>query len=81
MIRILTVGGLVAVATLVGGTMASQAQYNCDRQGRSTDPNCYRNGGYVCGHCRPGYRERGSRDDGDDRRYRDDRRPRSYGYT
>ena len=24
---------------------------NCDRQGRSRDPNCYRNGSYVCGPC------------------------------
>jgi hypothetical protein len=25
--------------------------YGCDRYGRSTDPNCYRREGYVCGPC------------------------------
>ena len=36
----------------------------CDGQGRSRDPNCYRNGGYVCGPCYGGGGRRASRCDG-----------------
>jgi len=75
MIRSLTLGGLVAVAALIGGAIAAQAGYGCDRYGRSTDPNCYRgrSGVYVCGPCESRYRGRRWSDG-------DDWRPRSYGY-
>lgn len=70
-------------AALLAATSSVAFAYSC-RNGRSTDPACYRAEGYVCGPC---YNNRGGRgwrgdDDGPGRfsrrRYRDDD---DYGYT
>jgi hypothetical protein len=49
MIRDLTRKGAIALAVLAAGSASAWAQ-EC-RDGRSTDPNCYRANGYVCGPC------------------------------
>ena len=55
MLRAVAFGGFVAMITLFGGvtvTTTNAQAYEC-RNGRSTDPNCYRGprGVYVCGPC------------------------------
>ena len=57
MVRDFVLRGGVAVAVLAAGSATASAA-EC-RNGRSTDPNCYRANGYVCGPCQ---------DDRDDRR-------------
>ena len=58
MFRAITIAGVMAMTTLVGDALLASANaqgygYSC-RNGRSTDPNCYRGprGVYVCGPCR-----------------------------
>jgi hypothetical protein len=57
MIRELALGGAFVITALAVGSASAWAA-EC-RNGRSTDPNCYRANGYVCGPCQ---------DDRDDRR-------------
>jgi hypothetical protein len=57
MIRDLALRGAFVITALAVGSASAWAA-EC-RNGRSTDPNCYRANGYVCGPCQ---------DDRDDRR-------------
>ena len=57
MVRSFVLAGVLFVSTLFTAQLASVSAYSC-RNGRSTDPNCYRDGGYVCGRC---YDDRGGR--------------------
>src|SRR4051812_37726841 len=84
MVRGLVLGGAIAVAALATGSASAWA-YGC-RNGRSTDPNCYRENGYVCGPC---YNDRGGGEDwrgydggggGWGRRHRDRDDDPDYGY-
>ncbi len=49
MVRGLILGSAVAATALATASFPAFA-YGC-RNGRSTDPNCYREYGYVCGPC------------------------------
>ena len=57
MVRDLTLVGAIAVAVLAAGS-ASASAAEC-RNGRSTDPNCYREYGYACGPCYNDWGDRG----------------------
>ena len=61
MVRSLAITGVLFVIALLGAQLASVSAYSC-RDGRSTDPNCYRGNAYVCGPC---YGDRGGRSDWD----------------
>jgi hypothetical protein len=49
MVRGLILGSAVVATALASASFPAVA-YGC-RNGRSTDPNCYREYGYVCGPC------------------------------
>ena len=80
MVRGLILGNAVTAAVLATASTSAFA-YAC-RNGRSTDPNCYREYGYVCGPCYNDWGDGGGWRGNDG--YRGDwgrRRHREYGYA